>query len=332
MHNSILADLGLCWCVGGRDSLRVHETPPANRGKGGASRDIRADPMDTATHNWIPRRRISLGMRRESEHPGNRISIDVIRSPILNLQTFCCHHAFPLQPLYYFESGCLLWHPFCPTYNVTMPYDSYSEEPEPKLLTLDCFPIFFAPPAPPNYEVIMAANTRYHRLPEEDHASFEAPNRDPELLLGPLSHRENPTSPKKEHKFSYHPTLFLRLIVVGLLIASLVLFLIARRPRSLSAIIFVCIVLIRNILVVFHNFVARFIRIRIDVELIDRPSDPKKPARGCPSWLKTGPIHVAVDLILAFILLITVIIATQGSYYWYYKSVIPACILSWVAM
>lgn len=213
-----------------------------------------------------------------------------------------------------------------------MPYDSYSEEPEPKLLTLDCFPTFFTPPAPPQYEVIMAANTRYHRLPEDNHASFEAPTRDPELLLGPLSGAENPAPPKKGHKFSYHPTLFLRLVVVGLLVASLILFVIARRPRSLSAIIFVCIVLVRNVLVVFHSFVARFIRIRIDVELVSRPSDPKKPTRGCPSWLKKGPIHVALDLILAFILLITVIIATQGSYHWDQRSVVPACILTWVAI
>ena len=112
-----------------------------------------------------------------------------------------------------------------------MLYDSYSEEPEPKLLTLDCFPTFFAPPAPPNYEVIMAANTRYHRLPEGNRASFEAPARDPELLLGSLSAGGNPTPPQKVQTFSYHPTLFLRLVVIGLLIASLILFVIARRPR-----------------------------------------------------------------------------------------------------
>jgi hypothetical protein len=213
-----------------------------------------------------------------------------------------------------------------------MPYDSYSEEPEPKLLTLDCFPTFFTPPAPPNYEVIMAANTRYHRLPEGDRASFEAPARDPELLLGSLSAGGNPTPPKKVQKFSYHPTLFLRLVVIGLLIASFILFVIARQSSSLAPMIFVCITLVRNVFVVFHNVVARFIRIRIDFELISRPSDPKKPARGCPSWLEKGLIQVVLDLILVSILLITVIIAEQRSFYWSERSIIPGCILAWVAM
>jgi hypothetical protein len=95
-----------------------------------------------------------------------------------------------------------------------MAYDSYSGEPEPKLLAIDCFPTFFTPPPPPHYQVIMAANTRYHRLPEDNRAPFESPTRDAELLLGPLSSGKNPTAPKKEHKFSYHPTLFLRLVVL----------------------------------------------------------------------------------------------------------------------
>jgi hypothetical protein len=223
------------------------------------------------------------------------------------------------------------WHLFSPICNVIMAYDSYSGEPEPKLLAIDCFPTFFTPPPPPHYQVIMAANTRYHRLPEDNRAPFESPTRDAELLLGPLSSGKNPTAPKKEHKFSYHPTLFLRLVVLGLLIASLILFVIARRPRSLSAIIFICITLARNFLVVFHHFIARFIRIRIELELINGATDPRRPARSCPGWLKQGPIHVALDLILAFILLI-VIIATQGSYHWDRRSVIPACILAWVAM
>jgi hypothetical protein len=225
-----------------------------------------------------------------------------------------------------------VWHLFSPICNVIMPYDSYSGEPEPKLLAIDCFPTFFTPPPPPHYQVIMAANTRYHRLPEDNHASFESPTRDAELLLGPLSSGKSLTPPKKERKLSYHPTLFLRLVGLGLLIASLILFVAARRPRSLSAIIFICIAIVRNFLVVFHHYVARFIRIRIELELINGAAEPKRPARSCPGWLKQGPIHVALDLILAFVLFITVIIATQGSYHWDRRSVIPACILAWVAM
>jgi hypothetical protein len=223
------------------------------------------------------------------------------------------------------------WHLFSPICNVIMSYDSYSGEPEPKLLAIDRFQTFFTPP-PPHYQVIMAASTRYHRLREDNRASFESPTRDAELLLGPLSTGKNPTPPKKEHKLSYHPTLFLRLVVLGLLIASLTLFVIARRPRSLYAIIFICIILARNFLVAFHHFIARFIRIRIELELINGSTDPRKRARSCLGWLKQGPIHIALDLILAFVLLIIVIIATQGSYHWDRRSVIPAYILAWVAM
>jgi hypothetical protein len=82
----------------------------------------------------------------------------------------------------------------------------------------------------------------------------------------------------------------------------------------------------------FHHFIARFIRIRIELELINGATDLRRPARDCPGWLKQGPIHVALDLILALVLLITVIIATQGSYHWDRRSAIPACILAWVAM
>jgi hypothetical protein len=70
----------------------------------------------------------------------------------------------------------------------------------------------------------MAATSRYHRLPEDNRPSIDSKAGDNERLLGAMS----PTSLNKGtkgFKFSYHPTFFLRLLVLALYITGLTLFL-----------------------------------------------------------------------------------------------------------
>jgi hypothetical protein len=229
-----------------------------------------------------------------------------------------------------------------------MPYDpddSYTAEP--KLLSLDCFPTFFIQPLPPpEYDIIMANNTRYHRLSDENRVSMESEN--PELdasllLLDPMRSTatlpQNP--PKKSYNFSCHPTLFFRLIAVCVLIPSFVLFVISQpqRPRNLSAVILVCFAMVRNILVIFHYMIASHLRIKFSIELRNR-GPVLKSERKCPDWLKRGVFHILLDLVLVTLLLITTIIANSGAYEYYrYRSrvsnsgvVISACVLSYIGL
>ncbi len=220
-----------------------------------------------------------------------------------------------------------------------MPYDPddlYTAEP--KLLSIDCFPTFFTPPAPPNYDTIMAGSTRYQRVSEEMRASMDSSTGNAELdagllLLDPMRGDDDNEPPKKEHKFSCHPTLFLRLICICLLVPAFVLFILSRRPRCLAAAIFSCIVIVRNVLVIIHHILSRHLRIRIEF----RNGSPRlgKPDRSCPDWLKQGPLYLLLDLALFTVLLIVTIIATQGSYNWYYGGarndvVVPACIIQYI--
>jgi len=221
-------------------------------------------------------------------------------------------------------------------------------EAEPKLLSIpfECFPAFpkfptfptfFNPPiAPPNYDLIMAGNTRYHRLPEEPRVSMESSTGGDldagDLLLDPLRNDESPTSSKGERKFSCHPTLILRLLATCILSISFILFVVDHRPRSLSAIILVSFVVARNVIVIIHHIVSQHIRVHI--EFRNRQPRVRAPKRSVPEWLKQGWFHLLLDLVLFANLLITTIIATQGSRNWYRWNagnlVVPACVLAYV--
>jgi hypothetical protein len=229
---------------------------------------------------------------------------------------------------------CLVGHSpyFSSTYNVIMtfnPNDLFTAEP--KLLSLDCFPTLFTPLSPPDYHLIMAGNTRYHRLPEDSRLSMESETGNAEhdatlLLLEPSD--DGNSSPKKESKFTFHPTMIFRLITICLLIPSFVLFILSHRPRSTSAIVFVTLAIVRNILVILHHVISRHIRFKI--EFRNGSSRFPRPRRSCPTWMKQGPLHLLLDLVHVVLLLITSIIATQGSYGWYRSSrlTVPACILA----
>lgn len=269
-----------------------------------------------------------------------------------NISFLLSHYAFSFSIFYPFES-LPNWHLFSRLlhiYHVNMPYDPDDlYEAEPKLLSISCFPTFFSPApaptptpqAPPTYEHIMAGNTRYHRVSEEPRVSMQSTTGNADLdaallLLEPSESGsdDEDAPPKNEHKFKCHPTVLFRLIAVCVLISSFVLFVVSRRPRSVAATIFVCFALIRNILVIIHHIIKRHIRIRI--EFRNRSLRSRSPRNSCPEWLKSGPLHLLLDSALVIVLLITTIIATQGSYGWRYgydyrtQFVVPACILAYI--
>ncbi|KAF8859689.1 hypothetical protein BDZ45DRAFT_725043 [Acephala macrosclerotiorum] len=229
-----------------------------------------------------------------------------------------------------------------------MPYDPDEDlyTAEPKLLSLDfsCFPVFYAPPAPPDYDLIMASNTCYHRVGEARPSMESSADLDEGLLLlDPLGSDDGNEPPKEQHKFTYHPTLFLRLIAICLLIPAFVLFILSNRPRNLSATIFAMIAIIRNVLVLLHHCLSRQLKIKFSIELRNRRSRRNgKSTRKCPDWLKqvltVGPLHFLVDLFLCVLLLICNIIATSGAVGWHWgrygghpNYTISGCILTYIA-
>lgn len=233
-----------------------------------------------------------------------------------------------------------------------MPYnpddDLYTAEPKLLSTHFSCLPVFFpAPVPPPNYDTIMS-NASYHRVPENDMSRVSMSSEPAEvdealLLLDPLSNESNDGDDKApEHKFVCHPTAFTRLIAIAVFIPAFVLLIVANRRRNLSAIIFIGIAIARNFLVLLHHILSRHIRIKIEFRHLRSAGAVRKPSRTCPTWLKPGPLHLLVDFVLVVVLVITTIIATQGSYGyygynpWYVRTsgnlVVPAVIVSYIGM
>jgi hypothetical protein len=232
------------------------------------------------------------------------------------------------------------WQPFSSksTYNVIMPFDPEGDlyTAEPKLLSIDCFPIVFTRPAPPDYTLIMAANTRYHRVPEE-RPSIESSTGHEDLdvlLIDPNRNDEEDMPPKKEHRFTCHPTFFFRLISVCVFIPSFVLLIVGNRRRSIPAIVFICFALIRNALVVLHHIFSQLIRL----EFRNRSPKPKNCSKNWPGWTKYRRLHLLLDIVLLIVLLVTSILATRAPerYRWYNGERTPevtaGCILAFVGM
>jgi hypothetical protein len=223
-----------------------------------------------------------------------------------------------------------------------MPFDPNGDLyiAEPKLLSIDCFPIFSPRPAPPDYDLIMAANTRYNRVSEERRLSVDssAGNEDLDvLLIDPHANDDGDTPPNKEHRFRCYPTVFTRLTCIILFIASFVLLIIGRRQGAIPAAVFVCIAFVRNIIVILHHIFSKHLRLRL--EFRNRSPRSGKPRKGCPEWAKHGRLHLLLDVVLIIILIITAIIAaTQSSnwsygYYWENTgAVVAGLILDFVGM
>lgn len=221
-----------------------------------------------------------------------------------------------------------------------MPYDPDDfSTAEPKLLSLDCFPVLFIQPVlPPDYDIIMAGNTRYHRISEDMRQSIESLN--PELdagllLLDPARRDDYDTPPKKEFRFSCHPTFFFRLITACCFLISFVLLIVGDQVRNIPSIIFACFAMIRNILVVLHHVCSKQLRIKFSIEWRNQGVALTKPKRSCPGWLKQGIFHVLLDFIFIFVLLSTTIVLHDqlvSDWRWHYGTdlSVAACVLVYV--
>lgn len=221
-----------------------------------------------------------------------------------------------------------------------MPYDPFEDlyTAEPKLLSIDCFPTFFPYSAPPDYNLIMAANTQYQRLPQEVRPSMDSSIGDEDALhLAALANDLEAWSPNKEHKFECNPTAILRLFAICVFIPSFVLLIVGHRQASIAAIVFIGIAIARNILVLLHHIFSKHLRLRL--EFRNRSPRHRRAVIKCPEWARHGRLHLLTDLILFAALLITTIIAATTQPYrygWYYNENTPCvaagCILAFVGM
>jgi hypothetical protein len=181
----------------------------------------------------------------------------------------------------------------------------------------------------------MVANTRYHRLPEDNRPSMDSIAED-ERLLGPVSEvSDEPTSPRsqKEIIFSYHPTFIIRLINMIFLTIGLAFFIVSRQRRAIAAFVFTSFALFRNVPVLFQLLIGRWTQFR--VEIVGNSSYTLQEK--APSWLKRGRIQVAIDLVIVLGLFIDVPIAyNHGNGDGYYRRMpqraVEACILGFITM
>ncbi|KAK0105275.1 hypothetical protein ONS95_004340 [Cadophora gregata] len=179
----------------------------------------------------------------------------------------------------------------------------------------------------------MAGNTAYHRLPEDNRPSLDSTGED-ERLLDPRDDNrdDNPTTPKqKQFKYCFHPTLIFRFVSFVLYLSAAITFLVSHRSSALPAIIFGFLALGRQALVTLHHLLTRFIRVRIRIELREgRSSINAKPKKKTPTWHLPGIISVAIDLILAIVVIATTAAVNHQST-WYYGDVLGGKIVAFIA-
>ncbi|KAH8750621.1 hypothetical protein F5882DRAFT_420917 [Hyaloscypha sp. PMI_1271] len=184
----------------------------------------------------------------------------------------------------------------------------------------------------------MAANTRYHRVPE-DCRSMDSSTRNEDLdvlLTGPDANGSEDQPPRNEHRFACHPTFFFRLISVCVFLPSFVLLIIGHRQASIPAIVFVSFALVRNFLVVLHHIFSKHVRLHL--EFRNRSPRTRKCSKSWLGWLKHGRLHLLLDMVLLAILFITAILGSRASsrYRWYNGERTPeaaaGCILAFVGI
>jgi hypothetical protein len=183
----------------------------------------------------------------------------------------------------------------------------------------------------------MAADHPYHRLPEDNRPSMDSLPGDDQRLLDTDPVDDDPAPPKKCYslKFSYHPTAWIRLLVLCLYICAFVIFIVSRHGRAIPAVVFLALAILRNIHVLYSHLIGHS-PIRIHVEIVGqkpatRASKPKAKRR---YRLKQ---QLAIDWFLIICLIVTSCIARIGSrrYGWYPylpDLIIPGCIICWIAM
>ncbi|PVH86296.1 hypothetical protein DL98DRAFT_526829 [Cadophora sp. DSE1049] len=180
----------------------------------------------------------------------------------------------------------------------------------------------------------MAGNTHYHRLPEDNRPSLDSTGED-ERLLDPSddNHDDNPTTPKqKQFKYCFHPTLIFRFVAFVLYLSAAITFLVSGRYSTLVAIIFNFLAVARQVLVLLHHILTRFIRVRIRIELRESGSSiTTKPKKKTPAWLLPGFISVGIDLVLAIVVLFTTA-AINHHTMWYYGDTLGGKIVAFIAV
>lgn len=183
----------------------------------------------------------------------------------------------------------------------------------------------------------MAGTTRYHRLPEaedDSRPSLDVPDEDARLLDPSADNTSEPSLPKKKlgWNYSFHPTFFLRLLVLIMLIIDVALFIASRADKTIFIIIIMFIAIVRNLLVLIHHLLTRVISIRIRIELRRTGSSISAKKSTWPKWLSgRGAVEVGIDLVLIALLFGATGNAMNGSYngYWY-RNADEATIFSWV--
>ena len=180
----------------------------------------------------------------------------------------------------------------------------------------------------------MAGNTHYHRLPEDNRPSLESTGED-ERLLNPNddNHDDNPTSPKqKKFRYCFHPTLIFRFVAFVLYLSAAITFIVSGRSHTIPASVFAFIAVGRQVMVLLHHMLTRFIRIRIRIELRESGSSiTTKPKRKVPMWLLPGFFQAAIDVVLALVVLFTSIPIPHHET-WYYGATLGAKIVAFIAV
>ncbi|KAH7390163.1 hypothetical protein BKA64DRAFT_645090 [Cadophora sp. MPI-SDFR-AT-0126] len=182
----------------------------------------------------------------------------------------------------------------------------------------------------------MAGNTHYHRLPEDNRPSLESTGED-ERLLDPSNdddnHDDDPTSPKqKQFKYCFYPTLIFRFVAFVLYLSAAITFTVSGRSHTLPAIIFTFIAVGRQVMILLHHILTRFIRVRIRIELRESGSSiTTKPKKKVPVWLLPGFVQAAIDVVLALVVLITTIVIPHH-YTWYYGDTLGGKIVAFIAV
>ena len=188
----------------------------------------------------------------------------------------------------------------------------------------------------------MATDTPYHRLPEEPgRPSVDTIPGDDQPLLDPLyDGGDSPPPPKKgifKFKLSYHPTFHLRLATLCLSICAFSVFIASRHSHAIPSIIFLSFAILRNIVVLYYHLVGHSL-IRIRIEIVGRTASASnaKPKKWRPNWFPPRLFQLAIDWILIGVLIATTITGNQAEHYRYYWNrgtfILPACILTWIAL
>jgi hypothetical protein len=158
----------------------------------------------------------------------------------------------------------------------------------------------------------------------QDETLIESSAGDTERLLGP----PQTSAPRRtELKFSFHPTIYLRLFVCILFLVATIVFFITNFILCGLVLLFP---MTRNIFAIADSMIRPFIKIRIEVIHVDierSPSSKKDP----PSKKPERCANVVIDLAIIALILLVVCITWGVNGWWAKERAIAAFILTWIA-